>query len=129
MRILHPTPQQMSMFKFRLTFAFTLLVCMAVNEIIRRRTFSLVIRVSSKASCAKGAPFRMKKNSMDSSATLWMKDPNNENGHHINAVELEAKAVFGRLEEPLIVAPYSEACRGISHVERLYWLRAPCHAR
>jgi hypothetical protein len=36
---------------------------MAVNEIIRRRTFSLVIRVSSKASCAKGAPFRMKKGS------------------------------------------------------------------
>jgi hypothetical protein len=60
----------------------------------------------------------MKKNSMDYSATLWMKDPNNENGHHTNAVELEAKAVFGRLEEPLIVAPYSEARRGISHVER-----------
>jgi hypothetical protein len=60
----------------------------------------------------------MKKNSMDSSATLWMKDHNNENGHHINAVELEAKAVFGRLEEPLIVAPSSEARRGISHVER-----------
>src|SRR6266567_3310666 len=47
-----------------------------------------------------------------------MKDPNNENGHLFNAVELEAKAVFGRLEEPLIVAPYSEARRGISHVER-----------
>jgi hypothetical protein len=47
-----------------------------------------------------------------------MKDPNNENGHLFNAVELEAKAVFGRLEEPLIVAPYSEARRGISHVGR-----------
>ena len=47
-----------------------------------------------------------------------MKDPNNENGHLFNAVELEAKAVFGRLEEPLIVAPYSEARRGNSHVER-----------
>src|SRR5258706_6214444 len=47
-----------------------------------------------------------------------MKDPNNENGPHSNAVELEAKAVFGRLEEPLIVAPNLEARRGNSHVER-----------
>jgi len=60
----------------------------------------------------------MKKNSMDYTAILWMKDPNNENGQHSNAVELEAKAVFGRLEEPLIVAPYSEARRGNAHVER-----------
>ena len=52
---------------------------------------------------------------MDYAVTLWMKDPNNENGPHSNAVELEAKAVFGRLEEPLIVAPYSEARRGNSH--------------
>src|SRR5258708_17451369 len=75
-------------------------------------------RVSAKASCVEGAPFRMKKNLIDDAATLWMKDPNNENGPLTNAVELEAKAVFGRLEEPLIVAPYSEARRGNSHVER-----------
>ncbi len=47
-----------------------------------------------------------------------MKDPTKENGQHSNAVELEVKAVFGCLEEPLIVAPYLEARRGISHVER-----------
>jgi hypothetical protein len=78
----------------------------------------LVNRVSAKASCAEGAPFRMKKNSMDDTATLWRKDSNNENGPLFNAGELEAKAVFGRLEEPLIVAPDLEARRGNSHVER-----------
>lgn len=46
------------------------------------------------------------------------KDPNSENGIFTNAVELDDEAVFGRLEEPLIVAPYSEARRGNSHVER-----------
>ncbi len=38
--------------------------------------------------------------------------------HFINAVELDQKAVFGHLEEPLIVAPILEARRGKSHVER-----------
>ena len=60
----------------------------------------------------------MKKNSVDSLATLWRKDPNSENGFLTNAVKLENEAVFGRLEEPLIVAPFSEARRGNSHVER-----------
>ncbi len=46
---------------------------------------------------------------------LWRKDPNSENGILTNAVELECEAVFGRLEEPLIVAPFSEARRGNSH--------------
>jgi len=52
---------------------------------------------------------------MDYAATLWRKDPNSENGPLINAVELEGEAVFGRLEEPLIVAPWLEARRGNSH--------------
>jgi len=55
---------------------------------------------------------------MDYAATLWMKDPNSESDFLMNAVELEKEAVFGRLEEPLIVAPYLEARRGNSHVER-----------
>ncbi len=42
------------------------------------------------------------------------KDPNTENGHFTKAIELECKVVFGRLEEPLIVAPFSEARRGNS---------------
>jgi transposase len=60
----------------------------------------------------------MKKNAMDAVATLWRKDPNSENGLLTNAVKLENEAVFGRLEEPLIVAPDMEARRGNSHVER-----------
>jgi transposase len=55
---------------------------------------------------------------MDSAATLWTKDPNSESEFLINAVELDQEAVFGRLEEPLIVAPELEARRGNSHVER-----------
>jgi len=46
------------------------------------------------------------------------KDPKDENGPLTKARELERKAVFGRLEEPLIVAPLPEARRGKSHVER-----------
>ncbi len=58
----------------------------------------------------------MKTNSVDDVATLERKDPTSENGLFIlNAVELEEKAVFGRLEEPLIVAPGLEARRGNSH--------------
>ncbi len=55
---------------------------------------------------------------MDSFGTLWRKDPNSENDANSKAVKLEDEAVFGRLEEPLIVAPISEARRGNSHVER-----------
>ncbi len=46
---------------------------------------------------------------------LWRKDPKSENGSHTNAGELDHEAVFGRLEEPLIVAPILEARRGNSH--------------
>ncbi len=46
---------------------------------------------------------------------LWRKDPNSENDSLTNAVKLEEKVVFGRLEEPLIVAPILEARRGNSH--------------
>jgi len=42
------------------------------------------------------------------------KDANTENGHFTKAIELECKVVFGRLEEPLIAAPFSEARRGNS---------------
>ncbi len=42
------------------------------------------------------------------------KDPTSENGIFTKAVELADEAVFGRLEEPLIVAPDSEARRGNS---------------
>ncbi len=55
---------------------------------------------------------------MDSAATLGRKDSNSESDLLIKAAELEKEAVFGRLEEPLIVAPYLEARRGNSHVER-----------
>ncbi len=55
---------------------------------------------------------------MDSAATLWTKGPNRESDFLINAVELDREAVFGRLEEPLIVAPSLEARRGNFHVER-----------
>jgi hypothetical protein len=57
----------------------------------------------------------MKKNSMDCTAILWRKDPKNENDPLTKAGELEREAVFGRLEEPLIVAPILEARRGNSH--------------
>lgn len=58
----------------------------------------------------------MKTNSVDDVALLERKDPTSENGLFIlNAIELEEKAVFGRLEEPLIVAPDLEARRGNSH--------------
>ncbi len=46
---------------------------------------------------------------------LWRKDSKNENDPLIKAGELEEKAGFGRLEEPLIVAPILEARRGNSH--------------
>ncbi len=46
---------------------------------------------------------------------LWRKGPKNENGPLTKARELEGEAVFGRLEEPLIVAPNLEARRGNSH--------------
>src|SRR6266487_527412 len=82
-------------------------------------TILMFRNVSPKeASCAAGAPFRMKRNSMDSAATLGRKDSNSESDLLIKAAELEKEAVFGRLEEPLIVAPYLEARRGNSHVER-----------
>ena len=42
---------------------------------------------------------------MDSATTLWMKDPNSESDLLTNAQELVDEAVFGHLEEPLIVAP------------------------
>ena len=61
-------------------------------------------RTSDEASCAKSAPFRMKKKALDSVARLRMKDPKNENGFLTNAGELENEAVFGCLEEPLIVS-------------------------
>ena len=41
-----------------------------------------------------------------------------ENGFFTHAVKLENEAVFGRLEEPLIVAPDVEARRGNSQMER-----------
>ena len=56
---------------------------------------------------------------MDSAATLWTKDPNSESEFLINAVELDQEAVFGRLEEPLIVAPELEARRGNSLIEQM----------
>jgi hypothetical protein len=74
--------------------------------------------LSDEASCTGGAPFRMKKHSMDSVGTLRRKDPNTENDVNHKAVKLEDEAVFGCLEEPLIVAPIGEARRGKSHVER-----------
>ncbi len=46
---------------------------------------------------------------------LWRKDRTCENDSLTKAVELEKEAVFGRLEEPLIVAPHLEARRGNSH--------------
>ncbi len=46
---------------------------------------------------------------------LWRKDRKCENDSLTKAVELEKEAVFGRLEEPLIVAPHLEARRGNSH--------------
>jgi hypothetical protein len=55
----------------------------------------------------------MKKNSLD--YILGRKDPKSENGILTKALELEPEAVLGRLEEPLIVAPYLEARRGNSH--------------
>lgn len=54
---------------------------------------------------------------------LERKDPRRENDPLTNVEELEGEAVFGRLEEPLIVAPTLEARRGNSHVER----RLPGH--
>ena len=45
----------------------------------------------------------------------WRKDSKNEYDPLIKAGELEKKAVFGRLEDPLIVAPILEARRGNSH--------------
>lgn len=55
---------------------------------------------------------------MDCAAILGRKDPNSENDPLTNAEELERKAVFGHLEEPFIVAPYLEARRGNSQLER-----------
>ena len=55
---------------------------------------------------------------MDSVDTLRRKDPNIENAVNSKAIKLEDEAVLRRLEEPLIVAPISEARRGNSHVER-----------
>jgi hypothetical protein len=55
----------------------------------------------------------MKKHSMG--LYLWRKDPESENDLLTKARELESEAVFGRLEEPLIVAPTLEARRGNSH--------------
>jgi len=46
---------------------------------------------------------------------LWRKDPKSENDSLTKAVELEKEAVFGRLEEPLIVAACLQARRGNSH--------------
>ncbi len=46
---------------------------------------------------------------------LKRKDPKNENESLTKAGELEGEAVFGRLEEALIVAPVLEARRGNSH--------------
>ncbi|WP_157506261.1 hypothetical protein [Ktedonobacter racemifer] len=74
--------------------------------------------VPDEASCTVGAPFRMKKNSMDEVGTLRRKDPDTKNDGNNKAVKLEDEAVFGCLEEPLIVAPIREARRGKSHVER-----------
>lgn len=68
-----------------------------------------------EASCAADAPFRMKMGPMG--RYLWRKDPSNENGLLTKARKLEHEAVFGRLEEPLIVAPHVEARRGNSLVE------------
>jgi hypothetical protein len=65
----------------------------------RRRT------VENEGLCAAGAPLRMKRNSMDTITTLWMKDPNSESDFLTNVEELVSEAVFGHLEEPLIVAP------------------------
>ena len=55
----------------------------------------------------------MKRDSRDD--RMEGKDPNTENGQFTKAIELECKVVFGRLEEPLIVAPLPEARRGNSH--------------
>jgi hypothetical protein len=77
--------------------------------------FTLFTVPSDEVSCTCGAPFRMKKNPMDAVDTLWRKDPKSENDVNSKAVKLEDEAVFGRLEEPLIVAPISEARRGNSH--------------
>ncbi|EFH87576.1 hypothetical protein Krac_8917 [Ktedonobacter racemifer DSM 44963] len=51
----------------------------------------------------------------DSVAILVEEDPRSENDSLTKAEELEKEAVFGRLEEPLIVAPTLEARRGNSH--------------
>jgi hypothetical protein len=42
----------------------------------------------------------------------WRKDSKNENAPLIQAGELEEKAVFGPVEEPLSVAPILQAGRG-----------------
>src|SRR6266700_6358465 len=52
---------------------------------------------------------------------LWRKDRTSENDFLTKAVELEREAVFGRLEEPLIVAPILEARRGNSHCGKMPW--------
>src|SRR5205823_5832536 len=51
--------------------------------------------VSPQASCAAGAPFRMKKE-LDG-LYWWRKDPTSENEPLTKAVELEPQAVLGRL--------------------------------
>lgn len=55
---------------------------------------------------------------MDHPAILWTKDPNSENEFITNVRELVKEAVFGHLEEPLIVAPHLEARRGNSQIGR-----------
>ncbi|WP_244421925.1 hypothetical protein [Ktedonobacter racemifer] len=55
---------------------------------------------------------------MDEVGTLRRKDPDTKNDGNNKAVKLEDEAVFGCLEEPLIVASIREARRGKSHVER-----------
>ncbi|MBO0791637.1 MAG: hypothetical protein J2P36_11910 [Ktedonobacteraceae bacterium] len=58
---------------------------------------------------------------MEDAATLWAKDPNSESDSLTNAAELVKEAVFGRLEEPLIVAPSNGA-----HAEEILMWKMPC---